>query len=369
MKKMKKLLSVALIIVLCLGLVLMTGCGGGNVKMPYSKYDLTEYVTLPDYDSYTTSKPDVTITDEDIDKAIDEVLAENSTEKEETKGTVEKGDKIRYSYKGTLADGSTTDGMNADDQQMTLGQASMIDGFQEGLYGATIGKPVTLNLKFPDPYTNNEDLSGKAVTFVVTVNAKIVDVPATLTDEFVKEHSEEKNVADYRKYMAKQLEEEEIESQLYDIKTRLWNQIVAETEVSEPIADEVDAKVEMLNSRYEKIAEQQGLEWEDFLDQYFKYDVEEYNEQIKLYAESMVKTEMIVFAAAEKERVKISKKDYQEQLDEIRTSFGYSDDKSFEEAADMTVEQFAEEQYSLKLNLYLEKVLDSIYDRIVKNVE
>ena len=366
---MKKVLSMALSIVLCLGLVFMTGCGGGNIDMPYSQYDLTEYVTLPDYDSYTTEKPDVTITDEDIDAAIDEVLASYPTQKEETEGTVEKGDKIRYSYKGTLEDGSTTSGMNADDEEMTLGQASMIDGFQEGLYGAAIGKPVTLNLKFPDPYTNNPDLAGKDVTFVVAVNAKIVDVPAELTDEFVKEHSDEKTVADYRKYMAKQLEEEETENQLYDLKDKIWTQILAEAQVTEAIPEEVDAKVEMFNSRYKAIAQQQVLEWEDFLDQYFKYDVEEYDEQIRLYAESMVKMEMTVYAAAEKENVNVSKKKYQEQLDEIRESYGYEDDKAFESAAGMTVEQFAEENYSLKLNMFLEEVLDSIYNRIVKNAE
>lgn len=281
---MKKVLTLALTAVLCLGLVFMTGCGGGNLEMPYSGYDLTEYVTLPDYDSYTTEKPDVTITDEDIDAAIDEVLAQYPTTEEETEGVVEKGDKIRYSYKGTLADGSTTDGMNADNQEMVLGQASMIDGFQEGMYGATIGEPVTLNLKFPDPYPNNEDLSGKDVTFVVTVNAKLVDVPAELTDDFVKEHSNEKNVADYRKSMAKQLEEQETEEQLYNIKTKIWNQIVAETEITEAIALEVDSKVEMFNTRYEKLAEQQGMEWEEFLDEYFKYDTDEYNEQTILSA-------------------------------------------------------------------------------------
>ncbi len=366
---MKKVLTLALTAVLCLGLVFMTGCGGGNIEMPYSGYDLTEYVTLPDYDSYTTQKPDVTITDEDIDAAIDEVLAQYPTTEEETEGVVEKGDKIRYSYKGTLADGSTTDGMNADNQEMILGQASMIDGFQEGMYGATIGEPVTLNLKFPDPYPNNEDLSGKDVTFVVTVNAKLVDVPAELTDDFVKEHSDEKNVADYRKSMAKQLEEEETEEQLYNLKTKIWNQIVAETEITEVIALEVDSKVEMFNTRYEKLAEQQGMEWEEFLDEYFKYDTDEYNEQIRLYAESMVKTEMIVYAVAQKEGIEVSEKEYEEQLSSILTAYGYSDKESFEDAAGMALDQFAEEQYSLKLNLYLEKVLDVIYDRIAKDAE
>ena len=351
---MKKVLSSALVLVLCLGLIFMTGCGGGNIKMTYSEYDLTEYVTLPDYDSYTTSEPDVTITDEDIDEAIQEVLDANPTQKEVTEGTVEEGDTIRYSYKGTLADGSTTDGMNADDQQMTLGEANMIDGFQE-------------DLAFPDPYSLNEDLSGKAVTFVVTVTAKIVDIPAELTDDFVKEHSDEKTVADYRKYIASQLEEEERENQLFEIKDKIWTQIAAETEITEAIAEEVDAQVEMFNTRYEQQAEQQGLQWEEFLDQYFKYDTQEYDEQIRLYAESMVKLEMTVYAAAKKEGVKVSKKEYQEQLDSIMANYGYTDAETFENAAGMSLEQFAEEQYSLKLNMFLEEVLDSIYERLIKN--
>ena len=74
---MKKVLTLALTAVLCLGLVFMTGCGGGNLEMPYSGYDLTEYVTLPDYDSYTTEKPDVTITIEKDGEVVKETTLEN----------------------------------------------------------------------------------------------------------------------------------------------------------------------------------------------------------------------------------------------------------------------------------------------------
>ena len=78
---------------------------------------------------------------------------------------------------------------------------------------------------------------------------------------------------------------------------------------------------------------------------------------------------MIVYAAAQKEGIEVSEKEYEEQLDSILTSYGYSDRESFEDAAGMALDQFAEEQYSLKLNLYLEKVLDVIYDRIAENAE
>ena len=72
---------------------------------------------------------------------------------------------------------------------------------------------------------------------------------------------------------------------------------------------------------------------------------------------------------AKKEGVKVSKEEYQEELNNIMTGYGYSDEKAFEEAAGMSLDQFAEEQQNLTLNLYLEKVLDVIYNRIVENVE
>ena len=61
----------------------------------------------------------------------------------------------------------------------------MIDGFEEGLYGAAIGEEVTLDLTFPDPYTANEELSGKDVTFKVTVLSKNVSTMPEFDEDFV----------------------------------------------------------------------------------------------------------------------------------------------------------------------------------------
>ncbi len=50
-------------------------------------------------------------------------------------------------------------------KSITIGQTAFIDGFTDGLIGKKVGSTVTLNLKFPDPYSNNEKLSGKDVVF------------------------------------------------------------------------------------------------------------------------------------------------------------------------------------------------------------
>ena len=113
MRKMKKTMSILLSCALCAGLVAMTGCSS-KTSTPYDKYDLSEYITLPDYSKYTTGTPDVKITDDDINAEIQSRLEANPTTKEVKKGTVKEGDKVRISFKGTLADGTTKDGMSSD---------------------------------------------------------------------------------------------------------------------------------------------------------------------------------------------------------------------------------------------------------------
>ncbi|MBR3260441.1 MAG: FKBP-type peptidyl-prolyl cis-trans isomerase, partial [Firmicutes bacterium] len=202
MKKFTAVLMIAL-----LAVCFMTGCGEEKVTpnlSPYDTLDYAEYVELPDYMSFDFKAEPVEVTDEQVQAEIDSRLKAASTETNEiTEGKVEKGDTVRISFKGTLEDGSSPEGMNSDGYELTLGEASMIDGFQEGIYGATIGEPVTLDLQFPDPYTMNEELSGKPVTFEVTVLAKIETIQQELDEEFIKKDSEDKatNEEEYRDYI------------------------------------------------------------------------------------------------------------------------------------------------------------------------
>lgn len=97
--------------------------------------------------------PEVAITDDDIEKEIQSRLEKAATTEKVTEGAVAEGDAVTIKFEGTLADGTSVDGMSSDSYNLTLGSGSMIDGFEEGLYGAAIGEEVTLDLTFPDPYT------------------------------------------------------------------------------------------------------------------------------------------------------------------------------------------------------------------------
>lgn len=88
----------------------------------------------------------------------------------ETEGTVcENGDTVVIDYSGSV-DGEVFEGGTAQNQQLTLGSGSFIDGFEDAIIGHTVGESFDINVTFPDPYPNNPDLAGKEAVFAITIH-------------------------------------------------------------------------------------------------------------------------------------------------------------------------------------------------------
>ena len=358
---MKKILSIVLILTMCLGLIAtFTGCGE---KDPYAE-GLSEFITLPDYNKYTVEVPNVEITDTDIDAKIQENLeavAKTETVKE---GTVDEGDTVVVAFDGTLKDGTTVDGMKSEGSTLTLGSGQFIAGFEEGLYGATIGEEVSLDLQFPDPYQNNTDLSGKDVTFKVTVISKQVKIVPEFNNEFVQENSDHETTDEYRAAVAKSLEQEEYDKQLYDIKFDLYSKIVEEATVLKYDDNEVEDEIEALNKEYQALAKSKDLSWDEYLESELKLTQDEFNQQAEAYAKEIVKQEMIIYAIAEKENLEVTEEEFNTYLDNLLVSSGFESEEQFEEYAGVTLKEYAE-VYKLDRDLLLTKELDVIYDRLL----
>jgi len=365
---MKKVLSLLLIAVLCFGL--MTGCGSEEdvLPNPYAEYNLADKVTLPDYSSYSFEEEAVTVTGEDVDDTVQVFLEGLAATEEVKEGTVEKGDTVKIAYEGTLADGTTSEGMKSEGATLTLGNGGYIDGFEAGLYGATIGQPVTLELQFPDPYPNNPDLAGKDVTFVVTVLSKTVKTIPELTDKLVKENSNYSTIKKFREAAAEELEKLMKEEEVMRVKGLIYDQIFKETEVPELIEEEIALEMERLEYNYRDIAAMYGQEWEEFLETNMSFTEEEFEAELRTYGEDIVLSKMIVYAMAEKEEIQLTQDEYDAALDEVMLSFGINEPSIFETYMGMTVEEYAEFNH-IKLNLTLEKILDKIYDGIVTKAE
>ncbi|MBR4862176.1 MAG: hypothetical protein IKU09_08245, partial [Firmicutes bacterium] len=75
---MKKIVSVFLICILCMGLTVMTGCSKDEpLPNEYEGIDFASYITLPDYDAYTLENPSPEeVTDADVEAEVEKYLTQ-----------------------------------------------------------------------------------------------------------------------------------------------------------------------------------------------------------------------------------------------------------------------------------------------------
>jgi trigger factor len=143
----------------------------------------SDFVTPGEYNGIEVAASLREVTDEDVDKFIQDLLESKPLMNEVTDRAVQDGDTVNIDYVGKYADTKEAfDGGTAQGADLVIGSNTYIDGFESGLIGATKGQTLDLNLTFPENY-GAENLAGKDVIFTVTVNS-IKVASNEMTDEW-----------------------------------------------------------------------------------------------------------------------------------------------------------------------------------------
>lgn len=147
--------------------------------------DYKEYMTLGDYKNIAVNADpsSLEVTQEEIQSEIDACLAAYAETKQVTTGTVKDGDTINMDFSGLLNGVAFSNG-TATDYSYTVG-GNFIEDLDRGLVGLEIGKEYEIPCTFPQNY-GTEELNGKDVIFVVTVNYVEEYILPEYNDEFVK---------------------------------------------------------------------------------------------------------------------------------------------------------------------------------------
>jgi len=151
---------------------------------------------LPDYKSIPVKKETATVTDEDVENALQK-LREPAVVFNKVDRPLANGDIAVVNYKGT-SDGKPLTDIAPTAKGLTerqgfwieAGSSSFIPGFSDQLIGARAGEKRTVNVEFPADFVS-KDLSGrKAVYEVEVVEVKERALPA-IDDEFAKKYGAE----------------------------------------------------------------------------------------------------------------------------------------------------------------------------------
>ena len=341
---MRKFLKVGL----CGAAALMmfaTGCSGQKSAKDASQAESTaegetpaeteEYVaegsiTLGDYKGIPVTVTEPTVTDEEVDAQIQQLL-NSSAEYLEVDREAQLGDQVNIDYKG-MKDGVAFDGGTAEGYDLVLGSNSFIDGFESGLVGAKKGEEVTLNLTFPDPYQNNPDLAGQAVVFEVKVNNVKEKTVPELTDDFVAKVSPEDGTVEKLRENMKAFilvqKQYQIDNQR---NTDILNAVIDKSEIV-CATDDVDKNYETQVQYYTNQASMYGLDLATYAS-LMGMDEEGLKSELRNVARDMTKQEMLLKEIASRENITVTDED----REALAERYGYDSLESFLETADKEI--------------------------------
>lgn len=144
-------------------------------------------ITLADYENLVVPMSEVAATQEEVDADIQAMLEDSEELSTDASLTIADGDVVNIDYVGSI-DGVEFEGGNSGGTgyDLTIGSGSFIDDFEQQLIGHAPGEDVTVEVTFPDDYSNNPDLAGKDASFAVTIHG--IYVIPEFNDDFVKEY-------------------------------------------------------------------------------------------------------------------------------------------------------------------------------------
>jgi trigger factor len=169
-------------------------------------FEIMPEVELKGLDSIEVEKPEVTISDADMDDMILKLRRQKAIWEPVERASAE-GDRVIVDFDGTLK-GEPVQGGKGSEVRVVLGAGNMLPDFEKGLSGVVAGEEKSFKVKFPKDY-HAKDLAGKKVDFAVKVHRVEEEVLPPVDDSFaelfeVTEGGLERFLADVRDNMARE---------------------------------------------------------------------------------------------------------------------------------------------------------------------
>ncbi|MBR4537438.1 MAG: trigger factor [Clostridia bacterium] len=267
-------------------------------------------VELGEYKGLKATKFVHRVTDEEIDRRIQQDVDKATTMADVTDRSVENGDTVNLDYAGTV-DGVAFEGGTAQNQTLEIGSGHFIPGFEEQMVGMAIGEEKDLNVKFPEEY-HAENLKGKDAVFHVKVNGIQAKVVPALDDDFAADVSEFNTFDEYKASIVKELNDRAQKNADTQLENSLVQQAVDASDCDIPdamIEDETDVMIREMKLRMMY----QGLQFEDYI-KYTGQTEEQIKEMYKPEAKNRVKMQLVLEAGIKAEGIEPTEEEVEKAI-------------------------------------------------------
>ncbi len=310
-------------------------------------------------DSYKECVPDVElpeVSEEEIQKELENIAKAESTTKISNKETLEKGDIAVIDFKGYI-NGKPMENGSAESYPLEIGSGSFIPGFEEQLESMKVGETRKIKVMFPENYGAKE-LAGKEAEFEVTLQEIQEKVPAEINDDLAKKYLNNENatVEDLKEYVKNSILQKKKAETYAPLKEKILECLVEKYDIDLP-ENIVEQEIEVIVGN--EAAKLTPAELKEL--QTNPEKLEEFRNKFKDEAKERVKLTFIIDAIAKKEGVEVS----DEELSQI---IFYEALMQGQNPQDM-IKYYQENGLIpvLKMNLVEEKLLNKLLDEKVKS--
>ncbi len=314
-------------------------------------------VELGKYKGVKCTKIDTSVSDEEIDKRIEEERDRDSRIVPVTDRAIKDKDIATIDFEG-FVDDVAFDGGKGTDYDLTIGSHSFIDTFEEQLIGKSIGDDTEVNVTFPEDY-QEKSLAGKAALFKVSVKGiKEKQIPA-LDEDYASDKGFD-SVDEYREDIKKSIagrKEDEAKAAKED---ELLGAIIEDSKMDIPEAM-IDTEADGLVRSFTRNIVSQGMSLEMYM-QYTGMTRERLKDQMKEQAEKNIKSRLVLEAIAEAEGIESTDEDFDREVEKMASQYKMETEKLKEMMMD-------EEKENIHHDIRMQKAIDLILSEAKETAE
>jgi trigger factor len=316
-----------------------------------ASFEVMPAIRVEDYKQLRADKPDVSITDEEVEQSLKSLQEQRATFTTIEGSPLADGDFAQVSLDGKPKDkdkaaaddaGPGPTGSNPvhmDDILVEIGGQGTMPEFTENLRGVSAGDERTFDVAYPQDFSDQR-LAGKTFTYTVQVKAIKQKSLPELNDQFAKELGEFDNLDDVRKRIREGMESEKKNTAEREAKNKLVAELVKRNDFEVPEAL-VESQIDLRLERGLRALAAQGMKSEDMK----KMDLHRLRGGQRDQAVQEVKAALLLEKIAEEEKIEVS-------------------DAEIDREVEALAEQSKQPLETIRTRLTREGVLDRIRNRL-----
>ncbi|MDQ0813441.1 trigger factor [Streptomyces sp. B3I7] len=284
-----------------------------------AEVDIRPALEIPDYSGIEVEVDAIEVTDEDVDKAVEE-LRERFSSTSPVERAAEEGDVVTLDLEAKV-DGEVLEDGVAKDVSYTIGSGELLDGIDDAVKGKSAGEEATFASEL-----KGGSAAGKEAEVTVKVSQVAARELPELDDEFAQLASEFDTLEELRADSRKRLTDMKEYDQATQAQERVLDKLLELVEVPVPeklLEDEINTRKH--NLEHHQLG-QMGLTLDKYLELQEK-TAEEFETETREAAVKGIKTQFVLDELVNKEKLNVNQEELTEHLVRRAAGSGMSPDQ------------------------------------------